>query len=602
VPSTEQRVDFRGGTRTGLVFAVPADPAVRLTVLGGLLVAPFILLAIGNVGGLAVAWDNAHWILSSVVAFVAVVVGSRFASGRALLIRRAAAVAFGLWMLANVTWGTLAFLGLQSIPSVADIIVAAVGVPTIYLLVAAVRRRLTLAEEVAVYLDGALVVLLVGAILIVAHGTTALALPSLGGLIALAYPTVLIGISAASLLAYTAIRLRPAPTGGFALVAGTAIMGLAYLGWVAPTVTGSIAGGIPGVLFSAGMLIAGLGAATWRDETVDTPRYVATSRYLARIIGPTAAAVTFLALLAPLPSPLDMIVRVIAFVTGTIVIIRQGILLRERTNMLQEVRALHEENDRLVGELRAELMERARVQDQLIQTSRLAAVGELAAGVAHEVNNPLTSVLGFAEILIEDLEPEDARRADLETIRDAALRARTIVRALRDFARPQEPQLVPTNLPELITRMVDLVRFPLTRSGVMIAESHGEMPPIELDPQAIQQVVLNVLTNAMQAMPDGGTLQVRSSIRGSEAVVTITDDGVGMDQSVIAQAFVPFFSARRAAGAPGLGLSVSLGLVESHNGTIRLDSTEGVGTTVEISLPIVAGEREPAAGRQAVPA
>jgi two-component system NtrC family sensor kinase len=312
--------------------------------------------------------------------------------------------------------------------------------------------------------------------------------------------------------------------------------------------------------------------------------------YLFRVIGPTAAVITFAALLVALPSPVEGIVRVAAFVTGTLFVIRLSLLFRQQTTMLAEVRSIHEDNDRVLGELREELVERERVQVQLISATRLAAVGELAAGVAHEVNNPLTSVLGFAEILLEDLDGEDPRRQDVQTIRDSALRARAVVRALRDFARPGKPELTPTDLPELIVRMTDLVRFPLTRAGVTIAESHAELPLITLDPQAIQQVILNVLTNAMQAMPDGGSLRIESSIRGSEAVVTITDDGVGMDEIVAAQAFEPFFSARGADGSTGLGLSASLGLVESHRGTIRLYSTEGVGTTVVISLPIVAAD------------
>jgi signal transduction histidine kinase len=295
----------------------------------------------------------------------------------------------------------------------------------------------------------------------------------------------------------------------------------------------------------------------------------------------------FVALLVALPSPVEGMVSVVAFMTGTLFVFRLSLLLRDRTTMLAEVRSIHEENDRLVGELRAELLERKRDQDQLLNETRLAAVGELAAGVAHEVNNPLTSVLGFAEILLEDLDHEDPRRQDVQTIRDSALRVRAVVRALRDFAGPGPPEMTPTDLPELVTRMTDLVRFPLTRAGVIIAESHAELPLITLDPQAIQQVIFNVLTNAMQAMPDGGTLRIESSIQGSTAVVTITDDGVGMDETVAAQAFVPFFSARRADGSSGLGLSASLGLVESHRGTIRLSSEEGVGTTVEISLPIV---------------
>lgn len=588
---TELSLDQGGTTRTGLRLAIPADPAVRLILIGALLSAPLIVLAFGNAAGLGALWDNLHWGIASIAAFTATIAGARSASGRARTIRRASVVAFGLWVVANVTWSVLALLGSTSIPSVADLAVLAFFVPSVFMLVKAVHGRLTVAEEVAVYFDSALVIVLIGTILMIAHGANALALPSLSGIIALAFPTAFIGLGAAGLVALVAIHLPVAPRGGFALMAGAAIIGIAYLGFIVPTVNGQPGGGIPSALFTVGTLIAGLGAATWRDEAVDSARYVRATRRASRVIGPTAASFTFLALLLTLPAPIDAIVKIAAFVTGTLFIIRQGLLLRERTNMLAEVRTLHAENDRLIGELREELLERERVQAHLISATRLAAVGELAAGVAHEVNNPLTSVLGFAEILLEDLDPTDPRRQDVQTIREAALRARSIVRALRDFARPGEPQLAPTDLPDLVMRMTDLVRFPLAQAGVIITESQAELPLIALDPQAIQQVILNVLTNAMQAMPDGGTLRIATSIRGADAVVAITDDGVGMDEIVAARAFVPFFSARRGAGAPGLGLSVSLGLVKSHRGTITLDSKEGVGTTVEISLPIAVTDR-----------
>lgn len=590
---TELVLDPQGGIRPRLGFAVPAEPAVRLILLGVLVSVPLIVLGIANAGGLRTFWDNLQWILSSAAAFAAAVVGARSASGRAGTIRRACAVAFGLWMLANIAWALLALYGLESIPSIADVFTVSLFIPSVFVLVKAVEGRLSVAEEVAVYFDSALVVILVGTVLILVHGPTALALPSPSGISALAYPTAFIGLAGAGMVAFVAIRLPIALRGGFALMIGTAMIGLGCLGFIGPAATGSIGGALPGILFTLGTLIAGLGGATWRDETVDGPRYVEATRYVSRVIGPVAAAVTFVGLLITVPAPIEGIVRVAAFATGTLFVIRQGLLLRERTNMLSEVRALHDENDRLVDELRAELLERERVQDQLISNSRLAAVGELAAGVAHEVNNPLTSVLGFAEILIDDLEQDDPHRQDIQTIRDEALRARAIVRALRDFARPGKPELAPTDLAGLITRMTDLVRFPLAQAGVIIAESHAELPLIALDPQAIQQAILNVLTNAMQAMPDGGSLKIESSIKGSVAVVTITDDGVGMDEIVAAQAFVPFFSARRDAGSPGLGLSVSLGLIESHRGSILLRSSLGAGTTVVISLPIVATDPAP---------
>ena len=585
----------RDNARERVSFGLLAEPAVKVILLGVLVTTPLMILGLGDIGGLSILWHNLHWILASIAAFAATLLGARSASGRVGTIRRAAAAAFGLWMLSTVTTGVLALIGASSVPSVATGFAAAMFVPAAFVLVKAVQGRLTLAEEVAVYFDSALLVMLIGIALILAHGKAALAVPTLTSVIALAFPTAFFGLAAAALVVFTAIRLPLAPRGGFVLVAGSAIIGLANLGFVIPNVTGSGAGGIPAALFSVGTLVAAFGAATWRDETDDSPRYVAATRLFSRIIGPTAASVTFLALLLTLTPPIDTIIRVVAFVTGILVVIRQALLLRERTNTLSEVQTLHDENDRLVDELRAELIEKERVQHQLLHASRLAAVGELAEGVAHEVNNPLTAVLGFSEILLEDLEQEDPRRPDVETIRDAALRARSIVRALRDFARPPDPQLVPTDLRDLIGRMLELVRFPLARSGVIIRESHAELPLIELDPQAIQQVILNVLTNAMQAMPEGGTLRVESAIRGTDAVVRISDDGVGMDESVATQAFVPFFSARHAAGSTGLGLSVSVGLVESHNGTITLESEPGVGTTVEITLPVVAGA-EPRAG------
>jgi signal transduction histidine kinase len=573
----ELSLDQDTRTRAGSGVANDMGPELRLIVLGALLSMALIVLSLGNVGALGVLLDNLYLSVASVAAFAATIVGARSASGRASLIRRAAAVAFCLWLLANVIRGVLAMSGSVAIPSVADAFVLAMFVPGIFILVSAVRRRLTVAEEVAVYFDSALVVVLIGTVLLLMHGAASLALPSLGGVVALALPTAFIGLGATGIVASIAIRQPLAPRGGFALSAGTAMIGIAYLGFLEPTMTASVAGAGFAGLFSIGTLIAAYGAATWTDETDDRPDYVSRSRYMSRIIGPTAASVTFLALLVPLAAPVDAIVRITAFVTGTLFVIRQSLLLRERTNMLLEVRALHDENER--------------VQGQLLNASRMAAVGELAAGVAHEVNNPLTFILGPAELLLLDLDTKDPRRRDVETIRDAALRARSIVRALSDFARPGRPELAPTDLPDLATRMTDLVRYPLTQAGVIITESHAELPLIELDPQAMQQVILNVLTNAMQAMPDGGSLRIESSIRGSEAVVTITDDGVGMDEIVVAQAFVPFYSARRAAGALGLGLSVSLGLVESHGGTIRLKSAAGAGTTVEISVPVTAADR-----------
>jgi signal transduction histidine kinase len=226
----------------------------------------------------------------------------------------------------------------------------------------------------------------------------------------------------------------------------------------------------------------------------------------------------------------------------------------------------------------------------MIQASRSAAVGELAAGVAHEVNNPLTGVLGYAELLLEDLDATDPRRGDVETIRAEALRARSIVRALRDFARPVAPSMERIDLADTVRRTVDLIRYPLERRGVTIEESSvTDLPELMADGQAIQQAVLNVLTNAGQAVADDGHVTVRLAAHAREAVIEISDDGVGMGEEELAQAFDPFYSGRTEPPGLGMGLSVARGLIESHGGTIRLASGSGRGTTVAIHLPLDQG-------------
>jgi signal transduction histidine kinase len=258
--------------------------------------------------------------------------------------------------------------------------------------------------------------------------------------------------------------------------------------------------------------------------------------------------------------------------------------------MLDEVTSLKLDNDRLVTELRHELEDHARDQRRMIQASRAAAVGDLAAGVAHEVNNPLAAVLGFAELLIADLETDDPRRSDLETIRAQALRARSIVRALGDFAQRRAPAMVPTDVGALVGRTVDLVRYQIERRGVTIDERYDELPDLLVDPQAIQQAVLNVLTNAIQAVTDDGRIGV--TVEGTDTFVTIVvrDDGVGMSDATVHRAFEPFFSGRDSDAdeelPTGLGLAVSRGLIEAHNGTISLTSRPGLGTSVELRLPV----------------
>jgi signal transduction histidine kinase len=335
--------------------------------------------------------------------------------------------------------------------------------------------------------------------------------------------------------------------------------------------------------------VAAYGAVTWQDERATGSRYLAFARIATRIVAPTVASVLFLLVLAPVPSSIAGLLHIAIFAASIAFIIRQAMLLAERTRTLDALTGLTEDNSRLVGELRGELKRRAVDERRMIQASRSAAVGDLAAGVAHEVNNPLTGVLGFAELLIEDTPVDDPHRGDLETIRDEALRARDIVRALRDFASPRLPELSETDLSGLVHQTVDLLRFSTERRGITIHEDLENLPPVLIDGSAIQQAVLNILTNARLAVADGGRIDVAVRADGQGRLITIADNGIGMDASTAKQAFEPFFTGRDDGADPepaaGLGLSVSNGLIESHGGTITIDSRPGGGTTVEIRLP-----------------
>ena len=245
------------------------------------------------------------------------------------------------------------------------------------------------------------------------------------------------------------------------------------------------------------------------------------------------------------------------------------------------------ENRELREKLDSERAQIGRLERQLTEASKLGAVGELAAAVAHEVNNPLTGILGFAELLQSELPVADPRREDARVIMAEAVRARSIVRALLEFARPRPPQRIPSDLNELARGALDLISFRAQEAGVRIAEELSELPPLELDPDAIKQVLLNLFDNAIEAMPHGGELRVKTTRQGDRAGVIVADNGAGMDAETRKQIFTPFFSTRGVnRGGTGLGLSVGLQIVQGHSGTIEVESEPGSGTTFCVWLPI----------------
>jgi PAS domain S-box-containing protein len=231
--------------------------------------------------------------------------------------------------------------------------------------------------------------------------------------------------------------------------------------------------------------------------------------------------------------------------------------------------------------------EERRMQQQLVQSGKLAAIGELAAGVAHEINNPLFAILGLTEFLLKEAEPGSKALKRLELIQQTGLEIKEIVRALLDFAREnaEERHIVP--LEDVAQSTVDLVRRTNAHKGVELVDSYDASgASVNASPNQLKQIFLNLIANARQAMPNGGTVEVDVRREGDWAVASVSDDGPGIDAAVVERIFEPFFTTKRLTGGTGLGLSVSLGIAEAHGGTLTASSELGHGATFTLRLPI----------------
>jgi signal transduction histidine kinase len=239
----------------------------------------------------------------------------------------------------------------------------------------------------------------------------------------------------------------------------------------------------------------------------------------------------------------------------------------------------------------------ARLEDQVRHSDRLATLGQLAAGVAHELNEPLGAILGFAQ-LAEKAEgvPEGVRR-DLGKIVDACLYSRRIVSKLRLFSRELPPELTETSVNQIIEDALAFIKTPCGKQGIRVVEDPDPgLPRIVADRGQLHQVLVNLLVNAVQAMPDGGVLTVRTRAAEDHVVVVVEDTGVGMSEQVKDKIFLPFFTTKSVEHGTGLGLAVVHGIVTAHGGTIQVDSQIGRGSRFELRFPASAA-RPPAAGQ-----
>ena len=231
-----------------------------------------------------------------------------------------------------------------------------------------------------------------------------------------------------------------------------------------------------------------------------------------------------------------------------------------------------------------------RSQGQLVKTERLRALGEMAAGVAHDFNNLLSVILGRAELMLRRVR-EPAMVRDLEAVRRAAQDGADTVRRIQEFTRTRRTRAFErVDLGDVAREVIDLTRprweLEAQSRGVRYEFSvDGVAPPVAGRPEELREVLTNLVTNAVDAMPDGGRCTVRLGAEPEWAVVSVRDTGVGMEEDMRRRVFEPFFTSKGPRGT-GLGLAVSWGIVTRHGGTIEVDSVPGEGSTFIVRLPV----------------
>jgi C4-dicarboxylate-specific signal transduction histidine kinase len=247
------------------------------------------------------------------------------------------------------------------------------------------------------------------------------------------------------------------------------------------------------------------------------------------------------------------------------------------------------DNARLYSESLRQLDELKRAQAQLIHAEKLSAVGELASGVAHEINNPLTTILGQAHLLLADRETPEALRGRLTIIAEETSRAARIVQNLLLFARHYTPERRPCSLADQVRRVLELKGYQLRQDGVNVVTEFKDCAPVWADENQIQQVLLNLVQNAHQAMArqtGRRELVLRVRPNGDGAAIEVLDSGPGIPSDVLPRIFDPFFTTKPPGEGSGLGLSVSYGIIAEHGGRLQAGNRAEGGAAFIIELPL----------------
>ncbi|MEC4676610.1 MAG: ATP-binding protein, partial [Nitrospirota bacterium] len=243
------------------------------------------------------------------------------------------------------------------------------------------------------------------------------------------------------------------------------------------------------------------------------------------------------------------------------------------------------ENIKLYEDMKARMQELKETQEQLLQAAKLAAVGELASNVAHEINNPLTSIMGYAELAKDETDIEIIMK-DIDIIEKESIRARDIVQQLLEFSRKKPLKITEVDINSLLRETVSLIDPRIRDAGIKVIEQYSDLPLIMGDPNQLKQVFLNIINNAVSSLSwDGGKVSITTGKNDAGVFVEIGDNGCGIPDDVLPRIFEPYFTTKRNKGT-GLGLSISYKIIQSHNGRIDVRSREGEGAKFTVSLPV----------------
>ena len=259
-----------------------------------------------------------------------------------------------------------------------------------------------------------------------------------------------------------------------------------------------------------------------------------------------------------------------------------SLIYNEKGNEIASVGIFKDLRERL--KMERELRE---IQQALLQSEKLAAMGRLTSQIAHELNNPIYGIMNTLELLKTEIPPENKRRRILELSLSEIQRLSEMLRNMLSFSKPEEEKRRPVKIDELIEGILLVMEKQMKESNIQVEASFdSDIPEVMASTNQMRQVMLNILKNAKEAMPKGGTLTVRTAREGNKILITTQDTGIGIPEEIRDKIFEAFFTTKQKVKGVGLGLSVCYGIIKDHGGEIKVESEEGKGTTFTISLPI----------------